>query len=103
MSSGLFSMFYKLFEIKNSGAVTTLARSETLATRNKSAIKNENISNKDLAKELHKVFIRKFNKRKVHSIFIDNIWGADHANMLLISKLNKRLRFLLCVIYIVSK
>ena len=29
--------------------------------------KNENISNKELAKELHKPIIRKFNKRKVHS------------------------------------
>ena len=28
--------------------------------------KNENISNKELAEELHKPVIRKFNKRKVH-------------------------------------
>ena len=32
-----------------------------------SGIKNENISNKELAEELHKPVIRKFNKRKVHS------------------------------------
>ena len=31
-----------------------LARAETLATRNKSAVKHEIISNKELAKELHK-------------------------------------------------
>ena len=36
-------------------------------------IKNEVISNKELAKELHKSIIRKFEKRKVHSPFIDNI------------------------------
>ena len=54
-----------------------LARSETLATRNKSAIKNENIPNKELAKELHKPIIRKFNKIKLHSSFTDNIWGTD--------------------------
>ena len=33
---------------------------------NKSAIKNENISNKALAEELHKPVITKFKKRKVH-------------------------------------
>ena len=68
-----------------------------------SSIKNENISNKELAKELHKPVIRKFNKRKVHSPFIDNICGADVADMQLISKFNKRFRFLLCIINIYSK
>ena len=29
------------------------------------------------AEELHKPIIRKFNKRKVYSSFIDNIWSAD--------------------------
>ena len=43
--------------------------------------KNENISNKELAEELHKPIIRKFNKRQVHSPFIDNILGADLADM----------------------
>ena len=37
------------------------------------AIKNENFSNKKLAEELHKPFIRKSNEGKVHSSFIDNI------------------------------
>ena len=50
-----------------------------------------------------KPIIRKFNKRKVHSPFIDNIWGADLADMQLISKFNKRFRFLLCFIDINSK
>ena len=36
-------------------------------------IKNENISNKELRKELHKPIIRKINKLKVHLPFIDNI------------------------------
>ena len=48
-----------------SGGAVTVARSEALATRNKSALKNENMSNKDLAEELHKPIIRKFEKRKV--------------------------------------
>ena len=31
------------------------------------------MQNKELAKELHKLIIRKFEKRGVHSSFIDNI------------------------------
>ena len=76
----LASMVYDFFERKTSG----------------SDIKN--ISNKELAEELHKPIIRKVNKRKVHSSFTDNIWGAYLANMQLISKFNKGIRILLCVI-----
>ena len=39
----------------------------------------------------------------VYSRFKDNIWGADLADMQLISKFNKGFRFLLCVIDIFSK
>ena len=39
----------------------------------------------------------------MHSPFIDNIWGAGHADMQLISKFNKGFRFLFCVIDIYSK
>ena len=42
-------------------------------------------------------------KRKVHAAFEDNIWGADLADMQLLSKYNKGIRFLLCVIDIFSK
>ena len=56
-----------------------------------------------VAEELHKPNIRKSEKRKVHSSFIDNIWGADLADMQLLSKFNKGIRFLLCAIYIYSK
>ena len=84
---GLASMVYKVFDKKTSG----------------SSIKNENISTKELAEELHKPNIRKFNKRKVHSPFIDNIWGADLADMRLISKCSKGFSFLLCVIDVYSK
>ena len=51
-----------------------------------------------LVVELHKLIIRKFEKRKVYSSFKDNIWGSDLAGMQLISKLNKSIRFLLRVI-----
>ena len=63
---GLASMVYNFLDKKASGG-----------------IKNE------LAEELHKPIIRKFEKRKVHSPFIDNIWGADLADIQLISKFNK--------------
>ena len=78
---GRASMVYKFFD------------KETSATSaNKfagSGIKNENISNKELAEELHKPIIRKFKKRIVHSSFIDNTWGAYLANIQLISKFNE--------------
>ena len=60
------------------------------------------MSNQELAEELHKPITKKIEKRKVHSSFIDNILGADLANMQLISKFNKGIRFLLCVIDIFS-
>ena len=56
-----------------------------------------------LADELHKLIIRKFKKRKVYSSFTDNIWGADLADLQLLSKFNKGFRFLLYVIDIFSK
>ena len=67
---GLASMVYKSSDKK----------SETFPTRDNSAsggaIKNENISNKELAEESHQPIIRKFKKKIVHSNFIDNVWGA---------------------------
>ena len=59
--------------------------------------------NEQLANELHKPIIRKFEKRKVYSTFKDNIWGADLADMQLLSKYYKGIRSLLCVIDIFSK
>ena len=80
-------MVYKFFDKKTSG----------------SGIKIENIPNKELAEELHKPIIRKFKVQKVHSPFIDNIWGGDLAHVQFISKFDKGFRFLLCVIDIYSK
>ena len=88
-------MVYKFFDKKTkSSGVSTLA--------NKSAIKSAP-QNQQFAEELHKPIIRKFYNRKVHAVFKDNIWGADLADMQLISKYNKGVRFLLCVIDIFSK
>ena len=58
--------------------------------------------NEKLAEELHKPIIRTYQKEK-YSTFKDNIWGADLADMQLISKFNKVLRILLCVVDIFSK
>ena len=56
-----------------------------------------------LAEELHKPNINKFQKRKVYSAFKDNIWGAELADMQLISKLNIGFIFTLRIIDIFSK
>ena len=79
-------MVYKFFDKKSQG--------KELASN------KENIQ---LADELHKAIIKKFNKRKVYSSFKDNIWGVDLADMQLLSKYNKGFRFLSCVIDIFSK
>ena len=44
-------------------------------------VKNETMQNKGLDEEPHKPIIRKFEKRKVHSSFIDNVWDADLVDM----------------------
>ena len=49
--------------------------------------------NKKLLQELHKPIVRKSKKKKVHSSFIDKIWGADLTDMELINKFNKGSRF----------
>ena len=57
-----------------------------------------------LANELHKPIVKKFKKRKVHSSFrFRFIWGVDLANMQSLSKYNKRIKSLLCVIDLFSK
>ena len=83
---GLASMVYKFFDSKVSGSGAKLIP-----------------QNKQLANELHKPIIRKFEKRKVYSTFEDNIWAVDLADMQLLRKYNKGIRFLLCVIDIFSK
>ena len=60
------------------------------------------MSKQELAEELQTPIIRKFHKRKEHSFVLDNIWGADLANMQLISKFNKKKIVLLYVLSIFS-
>ena len=59
--------------------------------------KNEIMQNQELTEELHKPIIRKFEKLKVHSSFIYNIWSADLVDMQLLSKFNRGIRFF-CVL-----
>ena len=91
---GLASMVYKFFDIKASSPDRKTVGNGTTKSSSLERV-NENIK---LAAELHKSIIRKFNKRKVYSSFKDNIWGADLADMQLLSKFNKGIEYLLCVI-----
>ena len=81
---GLAAMVYKFFDEKvGSGFINT--------------------SSAKLADELHKPVIKKFSKRKVYSSFKDNIWRVDLADMQLLSRQNKGVKYLLCTIDLFSK
>ena len=58
-----------------------------------SGIKSEIMENQELAEELHKPIIRKFEKQKVYSSLKYKIWGANLADKQLLSKYNKGIRF----------
>ena len=85
-------MVYKFFDSKVEGSGAKHVNNTKLVPQNQ-----------QLAEELHKPIIKKFEKRKVYAVFKDNIWGADLADMQLLSKYNKGIRFLVCVIDIFSK
>ena len=88
-------MVYKFFDKKSTGSGFKKLKNTTKSTAEPSALaRNSPI----LADELHKPIIRKFNKRKVYSQFKDNIWGADLADMQSLSRKNKGIKHLLCVI-----
>ena len=95
---GLPSMVYKFFDSKVASPDKKSSGSGVKHVNSKLTSQNQ-----QLADELHKPIIRKFEKRKVHAACKDNIWGADLADMQLLSKYNKGIRFLLCVIDIFSK
>ena len=68
-----------------------------------SNIENENILNKVSAEELHKSITKKFNKRKIQSPLIENIWATDLADMQLRKKFNDGSKCLSYLIHIYSK
>ena len=84
---GLSSMFYKVFDKTSEGSGANI----------------EVKQNQQLADDLHKPNIKKFKRRWIYSSFKDKIWGADLADMQLISKFNKGNKFLLCDVDIFSK
>ena len=59
--------------------------------------------NQKLADELLKRIIKNVKRRKVYSSFKNNICGVDLADMQLISKFNKGIKYLLCVTDLFSK
>ena len=85
---GLASMVYKFFDKKSQKVVVLIYRWSLM----KSQLKN--YTNQ---------LLENLKKRIVYSRFKDNIWGADLADIQLISKFDKGFRFLLCVIDIFSK
>ena len=89
---------YKFFDEKSAGGGGVVNDND-----NNNKNDNDTKQNLQLAEELHQAITRKFKKRKVYSRFKDNIWGADLADMQLISKFTKGFGFLLCVIDIFSK
>ena len=69
---GFTSMVYYFFNKRSSDSSVTHALSETLVLRDKSAIKVEIMLNQQLAEDLSKKIIRKFNERKGYLCFKDN-------------------------------
>ena len=90
---GLASLVYKFFDSNIASPDKKSVGSEINTIKSSSLI---------LADELHKPII-KFKKRKVYSQFKDNIWGVDLADMQSLSKKNKGIKYLLCVIDLYSK
>ena len=76
---GLASMVYKFFDKKSMGSGMARSSLKRVAkdTAEPSYLER---SSSILADELHKLVIKKFNKRKVYSQFKDNVWGADLAD-----------------------
>ena len=93
---GLASMVYKFFDKKSMGGRVKKLKDTTKP----SSLERSSLI---LADELHKPVIKKFNKRKVYSQFEDNIWGVDLADMQSLSRKNKGIKYLLCVIDLYSK
>ena len=89
---GLASMVYKFFDKRSTAEPSSLERMG-------SGFKSSSI----LADKFHKPIIKKFDKKKVYSQFKDIIWGVDLAEMQSLSRKNKGIKYLLCVIDLYSK
>ena len=98
-------MVYKFFDKKSTAEPSSLECSslERMGSGFKKLKNTTKPSSSILSDELHQPIIRKFNKRKVYSQFKDNIWGGDLADMQSLSRKNKGIKYLLCVIDLYSK
>ena len=63
------------------------------------AVKNGDISDQQLAKKIPKPVIRKFEKHKVCSYLMDNIWGSDPVDIQVITKFYKG--FVFCYVLLI--
>ena len=86
---GLTSMVYKFFNERTKGSGINLQANY--------------LNNEILAEQLHKPIIKNFKRGKVYSSFKDNIWGFDLADMEIISKYNKGIRYILCIIDLINR
>ena len=59
--------------------------------------------NEKLAEELHKPVIKKIKRRRVYARFKDNMWSADLAKMASLSSKNRNVKYLLCVLDVITK
>ena len=89
--------------ISKSSCFYGLLKSSSLAGKSAAGSVVAILQNEQLPNELHKLILRKFKKWKVYLSFKDNIWAADLADLQLITKFNKPIKFLLYVINIFSK
>ena len=79
-------MVYKFFDKKTgSGAIATSKAGVSV---------NE--------QELRKSVMKKFKRKKVNVRFKDNIWAADLAEMESLSSKNESVKYLLCVIDVIT-
>ena len=58
--------------------------------------------NKESAAELHKPIVKRFDRMKVHSLFVENIWAAGLTNMQPLTKFNKGICYYVLLIYSVK-
>ena len=86
-------MIYKSFDKRSSGCGADTSLANNSATE----------PNYQPANKLHKQIIKKFKRRNVYSLFRDNIWNVDLADMQSLSKYNKGIKYLLCAIDFFSK
>ena len=92
---GLASMVYNFFDKKRQAKLVLQTQVVVLIYR-QSLMKNQ-------PKNYTNQLLENLKKRTVYSVFKDNIWVADLADIQLISKFNKGFKFLSCVIDIFSK